>query len=319
MPDAAVHAAFGQDVLSSLSPEVQRVICPRPWTFGLFGPDLWFMYKPWRRREGRGRQMHTTSPGAFLSALLERAKGSSCREELFSWLSGFFCHYALDSITHPYIIYITTQEYHYPRCHMSFEHELDMRQIRRDGFEGTKHPVTRNYFPAVSLPPVMKPDVDAVFEQVYGWKDGWQAINRSCRRYRTCYRLLENPSGVTARLARGMKHPLLRSLAYSESHFRGVDVENAEHRPWRHSHDETLTSSESFPELRERARLLAVDLIESSFRYLWQDQGTPEEISALIGNNSYLSGLPADDPRNHNVKSLLPSGARKPKDTGGSA
>ena len=127
MPDVAVHAAFGRDVFSSLSPEIRQVIRPQPWTFGLFGPDLWFMYKPWRRREGRGRQMHTTRPGAFLTGLLERCAASPRREELFSWLAGFFCHYALDSITHPYIIYVTTEEYHYPRCHMSFEHELDMR------------------------------------------------------------------------------------------------------------------------------------------------------------------------------------------------
>ena len=110
MPDVAVHAAFGREVLASLPPDVRFVICRDPWTFGLFGPDLWFMHKPWRRREGRGRRMHTTRPGAFLCALLDRAKTSPCREELFSWLSGFFCHYALDSMTHPYIIYMTTEE-----------------------------------------------------------------------------------------------------------------------------------------------------------------------------------------------------------------
>jgi hypothetical protein len=313
MPDAAVHASFGRDVFSSLSPEIQSVIHPDPWTFGLFGPDLWFLYKPWRRREGRGRQMHTTRPGAFLTALLERAKVSPRREELFSWLAGFFCHYALDSITHPYIIYATTEEYHYPRCHMSFEHELDMRQIRRDGIRETKHPVTDHYLLRVSLPPSVREDVDAVFEQVYGWKDGWKAFNRSARRYRACYRLLENPSGFAARLARFTKHPLLRSFAYSESHFRDTDVENTEHRTWRHSHDKSLFFTDSLPELREKARLLAVNLIESSYRYLWQNQGTAEELSALIGNASYLSGLPADDPRNHNVKSLLPSGSKSGK------
>ena len=311
MPDVAVHAAFGREVLSSLSPEVREVIRSDPWTFGLFGPDLWFMHNPWRRREGRGRQMHTTKPGAFLSALLDRAGNSPCREELFSWLAGFFCHYALDSITHPYIIYITTEEYHYPRCHMSFEHELDMRQIVRDGYQGMKHPITEHYFPAVSLPPVMQADVDAVFEQTYGWKNGWKAINRSGRLYRLCYRFLENPSGITARLARKTKHPLLRSLAVTESHFREADVENTGKRSWQHSHDKALTSTDSFPELRERARLLAVNRIESSFRDLWHGQGTAKEIADLIGNNSYLSGLPADDPRNLNVTSLLPSGSGK--------
>ena len=313
MPDVAVHAAFGREVLASLASDVREVIRPDPWTFGLFGPDLWFMYKPWLRRQGRGRQMHTDRPGVFLSTLLDRAGTSACREELFSWLAGFFCHYALDSITHPYIIYITTEEYHYPRCHMSFEHELDMRQIERDNVRNTLHPVTEYYFPDVSLPSAMKADVDAVFEKVYGWRGCWKALNRSARRYRLCYRLLENPSGLTARLARYTNHPLLRSLTYSESHFRGMDVENTEQRPWQHSHDMALHYTDSFPELRERARLLAVNLIESSFRYLWQNRGSREEIVSLIGNNSYLSGLPADDIRNRNVKSLLPSETNKKK------
>ena len=213
MPDVAVHAAFGRDVFSSLSPEIRQVIRPQPWTFGLFGPDLWFMYKPWRRREGRGRRMHTTRPGAFLTGL---------------------------------------------------------------GLDGTRHPITEHYFPDVRLPADIKADVDAVFEEVYGWKGGWKAINRSCRLYRRCYRLLESPSGATAKLARRMKHPLLRSLAVTESHFRGMDVENTAHRVWHHSHDETLTFTDSFHELRERARLRAVELIEASFRYLWRGQGTAE-------------------------------------------
>lgn len=313
MPDVALHAVFGREVRAEMDSTLAEHIREVPYTFALFGPDLWFMYQPWKRREGRGRRMHTTRPGAFLCALLDRAKTSPCREELFSWLSGFFCHYALDSMTHPYIIYMTTEEYHYPRCHMSFEHELDLRQIGRDGVGNTKHPVTEHYFPPVSLPAVMKADVDAVFEQVYGWKNGWKTFTRSGRRYRMCYRLLENPSGLLSRLARATGHPLLRSLTFSESHFRDVDVENTEHRSWRHSHDETLSFTDSFPELRERARLLAVNLIVSSFRYLWQGQGTAEKIAALIGNNSYLSGLPTDDPRNHNVKSLLPSSSAKQK------
>ena len=313
MPDVAVHASFGRDVFSSLSPEVRSVIRPVPWTFGLFGPDLWFMYKPWRRREGRGRQMHTTKPGLFLSTLVERIKSASSREDLFSWLGGFLCHYALDSTAHPYIIHVTTAKHRFPRSHMSMEHALDIRQMERDGWWGTRHPVTEHYFPPVALPPEIRSDVDAVFSSVYGWKNCWKALNRSCRRYRACYRLLETPSGLAARLARLTKSQLLRSLAYSESQFLDLDPENSARASWSHSHDETLSFDQDFSALREQARQLAVNLIESSFRYIWQDQGTLEEVAALIGNNSYLSGLPADDPRNHNVKSLLPSGSAKQK------
>ena len=104
MPDVAVHAAFGREVLASLPEEVREYLIPEPYTFALFGPDVWFMYKPWHRREGRGRRMHTGKPGLFLTTLLCRAESSASPVEMFSYLSGFLCHYALDSIAHPYII-----------------------------------------------------------------------------------------------------------------------------------------------------------------------------------------------------------------------
>ena len=306
MPDVAVHAAFGREVLASLPGEIRDCLLPDPYTFALFGPDLWFMHKPWHRREGRGRRMHTGKPGLFLSALLRQAGVSAARWEMFSYLSGFLCHYALDSIAHPYIIYVTAEERVFPRSHMSLEHALDVAEIRRAGYAAEKHPVTYHFFPLVRLPDSLRPDLDAVFEEVYGWKNCWKALNRSCRRYRLCYRFLENPRGLAARMARLTKRDVLCSLAYSESQFLSSDPENTEHRVWKHPFDPGLSFSESFPELREQARQLAVQLIVAAFRLLQYGEGSLESVSRLIGNNSYLSGLPADDPRNYRVRSLLP-------------
>ena len=306
MPDVAVHAAFGREVLASLPEEVREYLLPEPYTFALFGPDVWFMYKPWHRQEGRGRRMHTGKPGLFLTTLLCRAESSASPVEMFSYLSGFLCHYALDSIAHPYIIYVTAEERVFPRSHMSLEHALDVVQFRRDGYENEKHPVTEHYYPRLRLPETLRQDLDAVFEDVYGWKNCWSALNRSCRRYRLCYRVLENPRGLAARIARRTKRDVLCSLAYSESQFHSLDPENTEHRLWKHPFDPDQSFTESFPELREKARQFALQLIEASYRLVRYGEGSVESISELIGNNSYLSGLPADDPRNYRVKSLLP-------------
>lgn len=308
MPDPVVHVSFGREVLASLPEKVRGAILPDPYTFALFGPDVWFLYKPLGRSESRGRRMHTTKPGAFLLSLLRRARGSACRAEMFSYLAGFLCHYALDSTTHPYIIHLTAEQHVFPRSHMSLEHALDAVVMKKDGFWGTRHPVTDHYFPAVRLPDAMRDDLDAVYEEVYGWKRCLADMNRSCRRYRLCFRIMDNPRGFAARLARVTRKPVLRSLMYSESFFHGRDPENNEHRPWHNPFDPALTSSESFPEMREKARRLAVRLITASYRFLYDMEGTQEELAALIGNRSYLSGLPADDPRNWRVESMLPPG-----------
>ena len=310
MPDLAVHASFGREVRRTLPPEVESALVSPAWELGQFGPDLWFMHRPWKRRSGRGRHMHTTRTGAFLTALARQAKDSSSRDLVFSYLAGFLCHYALDSTAHPWIIYVTAVERRFPRSHMSLEHALDMAQIARDGFAGEKHPVSSHYFPDAPLPRALEKDLDAVFEKVYGWKHAFPAFRRSGKLYLRSYRLLENPGGLAARLARGTKADLLRSLAYSESQFLSLDPENLEHRTWHHSHDSSVTRSDSFPELREEAAILARRLILAAWDYL-HGRMPEKDLEALIGSRSYLSGLPTDDERNHSVASLLPPKSKK--------
>ena len=84
MPDVVVHAVFGQEVRKGLDSAVAEKIRDIPYTFALFGPDIWFMYQPWKRREGRGRRMHTTRTGEFLVSLARHAKNSRHPEEMFS-------------------------------------------------------------------------------------------------------------------------------------------------------------------------------------------------------------------------------------------
>ncbi len=306
MPDVAVHAAFGREVRARMKAEIAERIREAPYTFALFGPDLWFMYQPWKRREGRGRRMHTTRTGEFLMALAKQAKKSEHRDEVFSYLAGFLCHYALDTETHPYIIHMTEERTKIPRGHMSFEHTLDRLEMERAGVWGEKHPVTDHYYPKVRLPDTIRRDIDTVFEQVYGWKRCWKALNNSNPRYRLCYRVLENPKGLFTRIARISKNAALKSLAYATSHFEGTDAENTRNEEWTHSHDAEEKSTADFNELRSRALCNAGAMIEAAYRWIYLSETSEEELAERIGNRSYLSGLPVDDPRNRAVSFLLP-------------
>lgn len=306
MPDIVVHASFGREVRQALPEEIRAKLSVDPYTFALFGPDLWFMYQPWKRREGRGRRMHTTKPGAFLMALADRVGQSSAPDDLFSYLAGFLCHYALDSTAHPYIIHLTEEKYHFPRGHMSFEHSLDILELRRAGLEGKRHAVTENYFPPCRLPESIRVDIDAVFRSVYGWENCWAALNHAARRHYRIYRMIENPAGLFSRLTRATGHPKLKSFSYSESHFKNIDVENNKKQSWTHSHEPSVSSDASFAELRAEALALAVKLITAAYRCLFLSEISREELAEIIGNRSYLSGLDADDPRNLRFPSLLP-------------
>lgn len=307
MPDPAVHLSFGQEVRSSLAEEARKRLEDVPYRFALVGPDPWFTYKPWRgKRQGRGRMMHTTRPGLFLTALAEEARKSECPEDMYSYLAGFLCHYALDAAAHPYIIRLTTTEPRKKGAHRAFEHSLDVLELKRQKRWGEKHPLTGHSFEVLRLPERMETPLNRVFEKVYGWRGCYRALNTAYWRYRFLHRLMENPRGLAALAARVTRSEQLQSLTYSESYFREADVENREGRPWRHSHEESLVSRESFPQLREKARLRAVALIEACCAFIFDGSLSLEELREKIGDDSYLSGLPSEDPRNLKVASLLP-------------
>ena len=306
MPDVVVHAVFGQEVRAALDRGIAEKIRDVPYTFALFGPDIWFMYQPWKRREGRGRRMHTTRTGQFLMSLARRAKKSRHPEELFSYLAGFLCHYALDTAAHPYIVYMTEFRKKIPRGHMAFEHTLDRLEMERAGVLGEKHPVTEHYYPSLRLPESLREDIDSVFEEVYGWRKSWKALNSSWPRYRLAYRFLEKPKGLFTRLARFTGHPSMKGLAYATSPFNGTDVENTAHAEWTHSHEPSDKQTSDFSEMKAAARLDALEMITAAYQYIFLSGITEEELAARIGSRSYLSGLPTDDPRNTSVSFLLP-------------
>ena len=306
MPDVVVHAVFGREVRAALDLGIAEKIRDVPFTFALFGPDIWFMYQPWKRREGRGRRMHTTRTGQFLMSLANRAKKSRHPEELFSYLAGFLCHYALDTAAHPYIVHMTEFRRKIPRGHMAFEHTLDRLEMERAGVLEEKHPVTDHYYPSLRLPESLREDIDSVFEEVYGWRNSWRALNCSWPRYRLAYRHLENPKGLFTRLARLTGHPSMKSLAYATSPFNGTDVENTAHADWTHSHEPSDRQTSDFSEMKAAAREDALEMIAAAYQYIFLSGITEEELAGRIGSRSYLSGLPTDDPRNTSVSFLLP-------------
>ena len=126
---------------------------------------------------------------------------------------------------------------------------------------------------------------------------------------------MENPKGIAARAARRTGKPLLRSLAYSESWYEGQDVENEAHRPWAHSHDGALLFRESLADLRAAALERARAMIGACYRYVFAGDLSDEALAAVLENTSYYSGLPAPDPRNWSVPSMLPPPGVQPSDS----
>ena len=313
MPDMVTHWHFARRTAEALPHPVRLRLERDIYLFTAHGPDVWFSYKFLDRRRvhpevRRADRMHTSDTGRFLLTLAECAR--SCRgrtrDELFSYLAGFLCHYSLDTTCHPYIMTKTgicddtPATLRYRGKHMKLEHGIDcllLREVYR--VTPARYSFARHMLPLRRLPESLHGPLDRVYKAVYGWDDTWRDLNTAIRWHRLFYKLLRDPTGilnlVLTRMDNGHSGYDLSQLSF---HGRepdpALDVLNRSHRPWHHFCDRSIVSTKSFPELFADAKDLAAARIIACADYIYSDAPLPTE---LIGNLSYDTGLACGDPR----------------------
>ena len=251
MPDIVVHTSFGAEILDKVGIDFDRDI----FDFGLLGPDPYLFYRfyipPFRNSVNRySSVMHRYKTGDFLAELARRAKDN---REVFSYLAGFLCHYALDSTTHPYINRKAKNDW---AAHMAVEHRLD----KLNGGEIRIPPF---------LPDRLEKDVAGSIRKIYGWDDAWEKLKAGHRDMAPFYRIVEDKSGWLDRIA-GKTHTKLALVSYRSKSIDGTDLRG-------------------FYPLYRRAVERAVEYIEGAKRYIDGDIGE-DEFRAIIGSRSYISG-----------------------------
>lgn len=182
MPDIVVHARMGAEVIDKLKIKIDR----DAFAFGLLGPDPYLFYRfflpPFIHRVNRySSVMHRVHTGAYLTELALRSRGNP---ELFAYLSGFLCHYALDSSTHPYINRKAKND---PAVHLAIEHRLD----KLDGGELKVPPF---------LPERMKGAVGGAITKIYGWKDAWEKLKEGHSYMEPFYHMITHEGDMLNRI-----------------------------------------------------------------------------------------------------------------------
>lgn len=313
MPDLVTHFYLSQRVLEALPAPVGGYVVPELYHHAAAGPDVWFSSGFYGGRNkalaDRGNRMHEERTGDFLMALAHQARGSSCRDGLFSYLAGFLCHYCLDCAAHPYIVsqtgsYDGTPEtLPYRGNHMRLERALDCRVIRTCyGAAPSRFSINRRVLRLRRLPEELRRDLDAVYAGVYGWPEAWRDLNAAIADQRRFYALVQDPTGLVNRAA-GWLDDGKGPYDYRVVSYHGRDLDEARidylnrgHRLWRHPADASLASRSSFPQLFQQAEEEAARLVEAAWRYIYRlEEG---ELLRLVGNRSYTTGFDCRDERN---------------------
>lgn len=136
MPSTYAHRRFGANVLEHLPIEIQNQITPyrELYDMGLHGPDLLFYYHAASSNKvGQlGNAMHEEPGEAFFAPAREVIRKAEDRGAALAYVLGYICHFALDSICHPYVEqYVRSSGV----SHCEIETEFDNQLMREDGLD----------------------------------------------------------------------------------------------------------------------------------------------------------------------------------------
>jgi hypothetical protein len=272
MSDIIIHNRMGRSVYKKLPAGLASRIDREIYRVGLLGPDPLAAYRFYAMplRHGVHKWMSIMHEEKTADFLVEMTRAADTKE-MFSYLAGFLCHYALDTTVHPYIDKLADNTGY---MHVAIEHKLDLMELEKMGMDLRDRPITRGFYPPF-LPASMQSDLDAVFKKVYGWDNVYRMLKASYLHHKMFYYLAEDPHGLVNRAfgnaPREMICGRLVTISYRSHLCDGMTFDD-------------------FDRLRKKAVHKAVRLIEAadSFR-----KGTLSEAALrdVIGHTDY-SGHP---------------------------
>ena len=255
MPDIVVHNQMGDRVIERLGTEISSIIVPEVFHFAVMGPDPYIFYRffapPLRHGVNkRSTTMHHTKCCEFLMTLLKRSQSV----EMFSFTAGFLCHFAMDSLSHPFIYSLADYK---GDMHTAIEHRLDVIELKRQGKE--LRDIMDLFTPFPDLP-----DVKDAMREVYGWDDDTYRIGH--KHMKLYHWIIKDQLGVLTRLV-GWLGGMFAAVSYRTKMADEIDLN-------------------PFVELEDRAVEFGVELIENAYRFR-AGILSEADMRKVIGNRNY--------------------------------
>ncbi len=306
MADVYMHAKLAKEIINWQKNDLIKELV----VTGAQGPDpmyYGFFHQYGDRYHFFADRMHDTDTSLLFETMFSYAKKYPSKE-VYSYLIGFLCHFALDVKIHPYVYYHVGQydksdpKTHNMRgLHLKFERSIDACLIEHDlSIKAHRYAIQKETFPLKNIPTEIKDFYQNIMNERYKFPDGALMIKNSVR---TMYRVLK----YIVRDRTGLKkfsYKLLDKIFSEEDmyfsdlsmyhHTAGFDFLNQEKRLWKHP-----VTNESFNktvfDLYQEAFIFAKELIDYLDQYL--EGKEPKSVARVIGNLSFNSGVDCDEPR----------------------
>lgn len=314
MPGFITHYICGQAVLKTADSDIQKIIGPNQqfYNIGTQGPDIFFYYIPGlikKRLRTIGTQMHKQHFGSFIShmidiMLLEQLPERN-RSLLFSYISGFLTHYALDATAHPYVYSKTgirekgdkARAIKYGVNHRKFETAIDVLMLN---LMSSKKPSDYKLWELIKVDQkqakLVAGAMSASIRETYGNTVSPKDVFKAMGYMINITKVLQSSTGRRKRFMELIENltigeHLVSSIIHMQEVADGVDYMNVGHSPWHIPGTEEKT--DSFIELYHEAVSEAHSMIDA----LWKcskGEISKDKLAIILGDRSLSTGFAPD-------------------------
>ena len=280
MPAAITHYLQCRRVLDLLEKSEPPVgVSREAYLWGAQGPDFFACHRflPWWKGESLshlGDRLHSAPPSETLAAMWayvnERPRDVFAR----SYAMGFLCHYAADSVCHPFVesqaasLLLAEPSQDANVCHNEIESALDLIILR---YERAALPSELPLKRTVPHHPAAERFVARLYVSLlatlFGVELSEEKLLECLEDCRKIFSLLTDRTGLKKNLLRAIEKEKPRRIS---CHIRGlaedddIDYANTLHEIWRWPPKTGEERSESFFELYESSILRAAELIREA-------------------------------------------------------
>ena len=271
MPAATTHVEFAKDVYAQLPDEFRnRITNKQMFWLGSQGPDLLFFSRgsvlPGSLKK-YGDLMHVAKVAEVISYFDSHIGNDS---DLYSYVCGYLCHYALDSKVHPLVEAMAKNAHektgvHKSAQHVTYEANIDVWILNQRGRGIQSYDVDKY----LKIDRVSRKKLAQLYhgmlETVFGVNVSVPNLQVAIAEVSVWNRFLY-PSRSKNSFLVGFEHlfhlpAVISGIVLYDKH--DLSIINLEHKTYPLEYDASLSISESFPELYGQAITLARKLMES--------------------------------------------------------
>lgn len=300
MPAFVTHHLFADQVFHAL-PEGQAKTAVRrnydAFLWGAQGPDILFFNKISTVLPLWGSVMHHKKVKENFAAMqryLIRTRQGFFFEAQLAYALGFLCHYALDKTCHPYVYCVQAAFQEDPRvssgAHNRIESDIDTALYRRlTGRSVREYAIPQSMF-APHVTKAIALYLSYLLRAVYGAKTSVEKVEQSFLCDDFFISLFVGKAAFSHRVGLGLDKLTGRRYAFSgymRQERADWDCLNLRHRRWCNLQRQVEKSRESVPELMERARDEAVEMIAAFCQNV--ERMRPR---AICGDETFDNGHP---------------------------